>query len=107
MCKVTVNDDDQQRPTSPLERLLMTAERDGTSREHLLWVVDQMMMRVKPADLTNQQIRELIAVLTPAHSRAITAEKAFGGRLLGTVAPTGRPPLSLVPRREAQADLVQ
>lgn len=38
-------------------------------RSHMLWELNQIMMRVKPADLTTSEIMGLLAVLVPIHSR--------------------------------------
>jgi hypothetical protein len=45
---------------------------------HLRWELKQVMSRVRPEDLSANEIAELLAVLTPAHCRVI------GG-------PSGRP----------------
>ena len=49
---------------------------------HLRWELKQVMSRVRPEDLSANEIAELLAVLTPAHCRVI------GG-------PPGRPGLAV------------
>jgi hypothetical protein len=96
--------DSDERLTAVIE--LLEGRRDGRSREHLLWGVDQMMSRVKPGDLTDKELLTLVMLLAPAHARALVAEKAFARGLLGAVAPAVGPALSLVPRAEPPADLM-
>ena len=38
---------------------------------HLRWELKQVMSRVRPEDLSANEIAELLAVLTPAHCRVI------------------------------------
>ena len=49
---------------------------------HLRWELKQVMSRVRPEDLSADEIADLLAVLTPAHCRVI------GG-------PPGRPGLAV------------
>lgn len=46
---------------------------------HLRWELEQVMSRVRPDDLSSQEITALLEILTPAHSRVI-------GRQAGEVA---------------------
>lgn len=55
--------------------------RHATFLPHLRWELEQVMSRVRPEDLSANEIAELLAVLTPAHCRVI------GG-------PPGRPRLA-------------
>jgi hypothetical protein len=50
---------------------------------HLRWELEQVMSRVRPADLSGVEIAALLAVLAPAHCRVI------GG-------PTSRPGLPVL-----------
>jgi len=56
---------------------------------HLRWELEQVMLRVRPQDLSAAEVAGLLAILRPAHSRVI------GG-------PAG--PLGLVVRGAAFAD---
>jgi hypothetical protein len=51
---------------------------------HLRWELDQVMSRVRPADLSAAEIAALLAILTPAHSRVIGGPASRPGlRVLG------------------------
>jgi hypothetical protein len=54
--------------------------RRNTETPHLRWELEQVMLRVRPQDLSAAEIAGLLAILRPAHSRVI------GG-------PAGRPGL--------------
>jgi hypothetical protein len=94
--------DGHQELTVALEMLLAGDGQESTSRDHLLWALDQMMTLIKPGDLSNQQLRALITVLTPAHARALVATRATR-EFLGAIPPPGRPALRLLPVIEPPA----
>lgn len=56
---------------------------------HLRWELEQVMSRVRPADLSAAEVAALLAILAPAHSRVIGS-------------PAGRPGLHLVGVRGEQ-----
>lgn len=62
----------------------------GGGLPHLRWELEQVMTRVKPNDLSADEIAGLLGILRPAHSRVI------GG-------PTGRPGLHLAASCSDQA----
>jgi hypothetical protein len=52
----------------------------GSLLPHLRWELEQVMSRVRPADLSGAEIAALLAVLAPAHCRVIGGPAGRPGR---------------------------
>jgi hypothetical protein len=72
---------DRVHPVSVLE----ATGAENLLLPHLRWELEQVMTRVKPADLSAAEVAGLLAVLRPVHARIV-------------VGPAGRPGLRIVGR---------
>jgi hypothetical protein len=78
-----MSDTDLSGVADPIKGLDHVPTGRDSSSSHLRWELQQLMSRVRPDDLSADEIVGLLAILRPAHSRVI------GG-------PAGRPRLRIL-----------
>jgi hypothetical protein len=54
----------------------MSPDTDEYLRPHLMWVIEQIVSTIRPAELTSAELSGLCAVLVPIHGRLLLLRDA-------------------------------